>query len=141
MAAHDDKDIITKEIINAYAEMLEKNIQQNENIVSYLEGFDDQLDKIEGHFTNGFKSALLENSDKNAADITFAIRELGKAVSSNKDFIKDLTATNKEYMTKFSTDFDLKLVNINASMRIAQITNIVGWAALVATLITKLFIK
>ena len=52
----DDKKPVTNEVIKAYVDILEKQVSQTALMIKTLAELNEKLEKIEGHFNNGFKS-------------------------------------------------------------------------------------
>src|SRR6266516_7611337 len=60
---------ITKETMEIYITVLEKQVSQMTLVVSTLEELNDKLEKVEGHFHNGFRSDITEHVTEQVSNV------------------------------------------------------------------------
>jgi hypothetical protein len=140
-----DENVITKEIMTVYIAVLEKHVQQMSTVVSYLEQMDEKLVKVEEHFHNGFRSELIEHSNALAKDLGLKIDELNKVLSSHKETVKEqmtaLSTHSEKQITSLTNNYDIKTEKLLGQLKVDRAINIVGWGALIITLIVKIFVR
>jgi len=150
----DDKRPVTTDVMRAYISVLEKQVQQMTLVVTTLEELNDKLEKVEGHFHNGFKSDITNH----ITDELFTVKEkLEKALTTLyivKDNVEKSTASDKALNDKaYELTNDIKekigvlkgdIAELKTSIKIDRATNLIGLGTFVlglVTIILKMFGK
>ena len=147
MSDHDDKPV-TADVMRAYINVLEKQVSQMTLVVSTLEELNDKLEKIEGHFTNGFRSDIMEHTTK---QITAVLDKIEKSLTTLyivKDHVEDAADFDRSINDKvfaLTNEIKDKINGLNANVnefrsaiKIDRAINIVGWSAFIISIITVL---
>jgi len=148
MSNIDDKKPITAEVMRAYISVLEKQVQQMTLVVTTLEELNDKLEKVEGHFHNGFKSDITNHVSEQIANVMekmekalttiYIIKEYAaKAEEADKELGKqgyDLTSELKEKVSGLKAD----MAELKSSIKIDRVTNIIGWSTFIVTIVGML---
>lgn len=152
-----DKDApITKTIMIAYMSVIEKHTEQMSSVVINLEQISEKLGALEAHFNNGFKAAIIDNSEHSAEKILSQIDKVAATASAlaaanekasvalsalNEKNSVALASLNDKNTTATMTLLDKSMGDIKSALKVNTITNIIGWGGLVVTIILKLFGK
>lgn len=154
MSDINDKKPVTVDVMRAYVSVLEKQVQQMTLVVTTLEELNDKLEKVEGHFHNGFKSDITSH----ITDELFSVKEkLEKSLIALyivKDNVEKSTSLDKSLNDKahlLSNDIKDKIADLKGdvselktSIKIDRATNLIGLGTFVlglVTIILKMFGK
>ncbi len=156
MATNDDGKPITRDMMEIYISVLEKQISQMTLIVATIEELNEKLGKIEDHFNNGFKGEIIERVDHSAEKITEQIERVTTVAATlavtNEKSAMALSALNeknsvalaalndKNTATTIGT-LDANMRDVKSAIKISTITNIIGWTGLILTVLLKVFGK
>jgi len=134
--------------MRAYISVLEKQVQQMTLVVTTLEELNDKLEKVEGHFHNGFKSEITNHITDQIADVkekmektltsVYMIKEYAaRAEDSDKEMSSrayELTNDVKEKISSLKGD----MADLKSSIKVDRITNIIGWSTFIVTMVGML---
>ena len=154
MSDINDKKPITADVMRAYISVLEKQVQQMTLVVTTLEELNEKLEKVEGHFHNGFKSEITEHVTEQidtvmekmekALTTIYIIKEyVSRAEESDKlinDKAYELTNEVKEKISGLKGD----VAELKSAIKIDRATNLIGLGTFIIgilTIILKMFGK
>lgn len=154
MSDINDKKPITADVMKAYISVLEKQVQQMTLVVTTLEELNEKLEKVEGHFHNGFKSeitehvteridAVMEKMEKALTTIYIIKEYVSQAEESDKlinNKAYELTNEVKEKISGLSSDIG----ELKTAIKIDRATNLIGLGSVIlgfVTIILKMFGK
>ena len=140
--------------MKAYISVLEKQVQQMTLVVTTLEELNEKLEKVEGHFHNGFKSeitehvteridAVMEKMEKALTTIYIIKEYVSQAEESDKlinNKAYELTNEVKEKISGLSSDIG----ELKTAIKIDRATNLIGLGSVIlgfVTIILKMFGK
>ena len=140
--------------MRAYISVLEKQVQQMTLVVTTLEELNEKLEKVEGHFHNGFKSeitehvteridAVMEKMEKALTTIYIIKEYVSRAEESDKlinDKAYELTNEVKEKIGSLKGD----VAELKSAIKIDRATNLIGLGTFIIgilTIILKMFGK
>ena len=154
MSNLDDKKPITADVMRAYISVLEKQVQQMTLVVTTLEELNEKLEKVEGHFHNGFKSEITDHITEQIRVVTEKMEKALTTVYIIKDYVAKMEEADKEQATRaYELTNELKdkisglkgdISELKSSIKADRITNIAGLGTFVLgilTIILKLFGK
>lgn len=141
-------------MMEIYIKVLEKQVQQMTLVVTTLEELNDKLEKVEGHFHNGFKTeitnhitvqigSVMEKMEKALTTIYMIKEYTGRDEETSKEAATrayDLTNEIKEKIGGLKGD----MAELKSSMKIDRATNLIGLGTFVlgiVTIILKMFGK
>ncbi len=146
----------TRDMMEIYVNVLEKQVSQMTIVVSTLHELNDKLNEIAAHFNNGFKTEIIERVDRSAEKLaeqiervttvaaTLAVTNEKSAMAlsalNEKNSIALAALNDKNTATTIGT-LDANMRDVKSAIKVATITNAIGWMGLVATIVFKLFGK
>ena len=149
-----DKKPVTADVMRAYISVLEKQVQQMTLVVTTLEELNEKLEKVEGHFHNGFKSDI---TDHITEQINVVMEKIEKALTTIyivKDYVARAEETNKDLNSKaYELTNDVKekigglkgdIAELKSAIKIDRATNLIGLGTFIIgilTIILKMFGK
>jgi hypothetical protein len=137
---------ITKEMMELYVEVLQKQVQQTTLIVKTLEELNDKLNDINKHFTNGFKSDITDHISSHVSNVVAQMektmlryedmeevqhKEMNDKVYELRDEMKDSFVLIKDHVTE-----------LKSAIKVDNVTNLIGLGTFVLgilTIILKVF--
>ncbi len=150
----DDKKPVTTEMMKAYITILERQVSQMTLVVNTLEELNDKLEKVEGHFHNGFKTDITEHITEQVDNVMEKIEKALTTIYIIKEHVQNSTEADKEIMSKaYMLTNEVKdkissvkgdLAELKSAIKVDRVTNIIGWSTFIVTMITivlKLFGK
>jgi len=145
---------ITKETMEIYIRVLEKQVQQMTLVVTTLEELNDKLEKIEEHFHNGFRSEITEHITGQITVVTEKIEKALTTIYIIKDYVARAEETNKELNNKaYNLSDEIKekinglkgdVVELKSAIKLDRATNLIGLGTFIIgilTIILKMFGK
>lgn len=154
MPNFDDKNLVTTDVMRAYISVLEKQVQQMTLVVTTLEELNNKLEKVEGHFHNGFKSEITSHISEQNAVIMDKIEKALTTVYLIKDYATRGEGADKEMGTRahnLSDEIKEKISglksdvsDLKSAIKIDRATNLIGLGTFVVgilTIILKVFGK
>lgn len=150
----DDKKPVTTEMMKAYITILERQVSQMTLVVNTLEELNDKLEKVEGHFHNGFKSeitdhitdqvdSVMEKMEKTLTTLYIIKEHVQKGAEADKELASRAFILTNEVKDKIST-VRADVAELKSAIKVDRVTNIIGWSTFIITMITivlKLFGK
>lgn len=154
MSNTDDKKPVTAEVMRAYISILEKQVQQMTLVVSTLEELNEKLEKVEGHFHNGFKSEITNHITDEIGEVREKIEKALTTVYMIKDYTERIEDANKELADQaYELTNEIKdkisalkgdIAELKSAIKVDRVTNIIGWSTFIIsfmTVVLKLFGK
>lgn len=154
MSNMDDKRPITADVMKAYISVLEKQVQQMTLVVTTLEELNDKLEKVEGHFHNGFKSEITNHITNQIDAVTEKIEKALTTIYIVKEYVTRAEESDKEMNNKaFTLTAEVKekisglkadIAELKSAIKVDRVTNIIGWSTFILTMmgmLLKLFGK
>lgn len=148
MSNIDDKKPVTADVMRAYISVLEKQVQQMTLVVTTLEELNDKLEKVEGHFHNGFKSEItnhvtdqidgvMEKLEK-ALTTAYIIKEYAaRGEEADKELVDRAFALTNEVKDKIS-GIKGDVAELKSAIKVDRVTNIIGWSTFILTMLGML---
>lgn len=140
--------------MKAYISVLEKQVQQMTLVVTTLEELNDKLEKVEGHFHNGFKSELMEHTTKQITAVSDKIEKSLTTIFIIKDYVERAEEADKEQNTRsYALTNEIKdkisglkgdVAELKSAIKVDRVTNIIGWSTFILSMmgmLLKLFGK
>lgn len=135
-------------MMEIYVRVLEKQVQQMTLVVTTLEELNDKLEKVEGHFHNGFQSEITNHitaqinvvTDKMEKALTtiYMIKEyVARGEEADKGLNKqayDLTTEIKDKISGLKGD----MAELKSSIKVDRVTNIIGWSTFILAMLGML---
>jgi predicted transcriptional regulator len=150
----DDKRPVTADVMRAYISVLEKQVQQMTLVVTTLEELNDKLEKVEGHFHNGFRSEITGHITDQIANVMEKMEKALTTIYIIKDYVERAEESDKDMSSKaYELTNDVKekisgikgdMAELKSAIKVDRVTNIIGWSTFIVTMITivlKLFGK
>lgn len=150
----DNNKPITKEMMEAYVSVLEKQVSQMSLVVTTLEELNDKLEKVEGHFNNGFKSEIKDHVTEQIKEVRDKTEEAIKSLIVIQKNVEKSTTSDKELNDKaYELTSAIKdkigglsagIAELKSAIKIDRATNIIGLSTFIIgilTIILKLFGK
>lgn len=150
----DDKNLVTTDVMRAYISVLEKQVQQMTLVVTTLEELNDKLEKVEGHFHNGFKSEITNHISEQNAIVMDKMEKALTTIYIIKDYVARGEGADKELGEKaYNLTNEIKekigglksdVVDLKSAIKIDRATNLIGLGTFVVgilTIILKMFGK
>lgn len=154
MSNTDDKKPVTAEVMRAYISILEKQVQQMTLVVTTLEELNDKLEKVEGHFHNGFKSEITSHITDEIGEVREKIEKALTTVYMIKDYAERIEDADKELAEQaYELTNEIKdkisalkgdIAELKSAIKVDRVTNIIGWSTFIIsfmTVVLKLFGK
>lgn len=154
MSNMDDKRPVTADVMRAYISVLEKQVQQMTLVVTTLEELNDKLEKVEGHFHNGFRSEITGHITDQIANVMEKMEKALTTIYIIKDYVERAEESDKDMSSKaYELTNDVKekisgikgdMAELKSAIKVDRVTNIIGWSTFIVTMITivlKLFGK
>jgi len=144
----DDKKPITADVMKAYISVLEKQVQQMTLVVTTLEELNDKLEKVEGHFHNGFKSEITSHVTDQIDNVMEKIEKALTTIYMIKEFVARAEESDKEMNNKaFMLTNEVKdkisgikgdVAELKSAIKVDRVTNIIGWSTFILTMVGML---
>lgn len=146
MSNFDNKKPVTHEMMQLYIQVLEKQVQQMTLVVTTLQELNDKLEKVEGHFHNGFKSEIKDHITSQISDMIEKISEISTTIALIQQNVEQATISDKELgENAFSLNNEIKekigslrsdVAELKTSIKIDRATNLIGLGTFVLGLVT-----
>jgi hypothetical protein len=137
---------VSKEMLELYVAVLEKQVSQATLIVKTLEELNDKIKEINAHFTNGFRSELMEHTTKEITELAHKLEKTLTIASIVEDNVKKGVDTEKNLSHQayeLATEMKDKIsalkgdvAELKASMKVERAISITGWSTFILALIT-----
>lgn len=141
----DNHQPVTKEMMEIYVKVLEKQVSQMSLVATTLTELNTKLEKVEGHFTNGFKSDILEHITKTEDKIGSQIERVTSAAATlsivNERNATTLAALNEKNAVAVMNKLEMSMAKIESMLKLSVISNVIGWGSLIVTILLKIFGK
>lgn len=154
MSNLDDKKPVTTDVMRAYISVLEKQVQQMTLVVTTLEELNDKLEKVEGHFHNGFKSDITGHVTEQISNVAEKIEKALTTIYIIKDYVAKSENADKEMTTRaYELTTELKekigglkgdISELKSAIKLDRATNLIGLGTFIIgilTIILKMFGK
>lgn len=143
-----DKKPITADIMRAYISVLEKQVSQMTLVVTTLEELNEKLEKVEGHFHNGFKSEITEHITDQIDGVMEKIEKALTTIYMIKEFVARAEESDKELVSRsFALTNEIKdkisgikgdVAELKSAIKVDRVTNIIGWSTFILTMVGML---
>lgn len=154
MSNIDDKKPVTTDVMRAYISVLEKQVQQMTLVVTTLEELNDKLEKVEGHFHNGFKSEITSHISEQIAAVMEKMEKALTTIYILKDYSTRGEGADKELGDKvYTVNNEIKekigglkadISELRSAIKLDRATNLIGLGTFIIgilTIILKMFGK
>lgn len=139
---------ITKETMEIYIRVLEKQVQQMTLVVTTLGELNDQLEKVESHFHNGFKAEIAEHITDGTNVIMEKIEKALTTIYMIKEFVARAEDSDKEMNNRaYALTNDIKdkisglkgdVAELKSAIKVDRVTNIIGWSTFILAMVGML---
>lgn len=144
----DDKKPVTVEVMRAYIDVLEKQVSQMSLVVKTLEELNYKLEKVEGHFHNGFRTDIKDHVAEQISSVSSKIdtisttlyvakENLGRAAGAEEKINKQAAELANDIKDKIGA-LKSDMGELKSAIKVDRITNIVGWSVFISSILTMI---
>lgn len=131
----DDKKPVTIEMMKAYMEILEKDVQQMSLVVKTLEELNDNYKEVNAHFNNGFKSHITDHFDQQMKTVVDKQEKMITTLFIMKEYVERSEQYDKEMINKMGS-LKSDIAELKSAIKVERVVNIVGWSVFIMSILT-----